>query len=157
MFSVQLLSRVHAGNLLLDRDGHIMHIDFGFVLSNNPGGVSFERAPFKLTKEFVQLMGGTRSSTFKAYRKLVVQAFLATRKHREKIILLVEMMYEGNEHLPCFAGGRKAVVDGLQQRFFPKSNTMQVVQKVHRLIDESTNNWRTRWYDKYQRCCVGIF
>lgn len=27
----------HNGNILLSRDGHIMHIDFGFFLSNAPG------------------------------------------------------------------------------------------------------------------------
>ncbi len=33
-----------------------MHIDFGFMLSNSPGGVSFEAAPFKLTRELLQVM-----------------------------------------------------------------------------------------------------
>lgn len=33
-----------------------MHIDFGFMLSNSPGGVNFESAPFKLTRELLQVM-----------------------------------------------------------------------------------------------------
>jgi len=42
----------HNGNILIDIEGHIMHIDFGFFLSNAPGkGVKFETAPFKLTAE----------------------------------------------------------------------------------------------------------
>lgn len=42
----------HNGNLLVDIEGHIMHIDFGFLLSNAPGkGIKFETAPFKLTLE----------------------------------------------------------------------------------------------------------
>lgn len=38
------------GNILVDRLGHIIHIDFGFILSVSPGGMNFESVPFKLTK-----------------------------------------------------------------------------------------------------------
>ena len=59
----------HNGNILIDADGHIVHIDFGFLLSNSPGGnINFESAPFKLTSEYVQLMGGARSPTFARFR-----------------------------------------------------------------------------------------
>jgi len=39
----------------LDEEGHIIHIDFGFMLSNSPGGVNFESAPFKLTRELLEV------------------------------------------------------------------------------------------------------
>lgn len=39
---------------MLDEEGHIIHIDFGFMLSNSPGGVNFESAPFKLTRELLE-------------------------------------------------------------------------------------------------------
>ena len=46
----------HNSNLLIDEDGHIIHIDFGFMLSNSPGGVNFESAPFKLTRELLEVI-----------------------------------------------------------------------------------------------------
>lgn len=51
--SRQLKDR-HNGNLLLDGDGHIIHIDFSFMLSHSPGGINFEAAPFKLTRELLE-------------------------------------------------------------------------------------------------------
>ena len=47
----------HNGNILLDAAGHVIHIDFGFMLSNSPGGVNFEAAPFKLTRELLEILG----------------------------------------------------------------------------------------------------
>uniref|UniRef100_K3XAX2 1-phosphatidylinositol 4-kinase n=1 Tax=Globisporangium ultimum (strain ATCC 200006 / CBS 805.95 / DAOM BR144) TaxID=431595 RepID=K3XAX2_GLOUD len=147
----------HNGNILLDTQGHVIHIDFGFLLTNSPGSnLNFERAPFKLTDEFVELMGGPRSSTFRYFRSLCIRAFLALQRNMEKIVLLVEMMFVGNADLPCFAGGKRTVIEGLRARLKPGERTSTCQVFVNQLIDQSINNWRTRWYDKYQRAWVGI-
>ena len=45
----------HNGNILLHREGYIIHIDFGFFLSNAPGkGVELEKkCPLKLISEYI--------------------------------------------------------------------------------------------------------
>lgn len=40
----------------MDDTGRLVHIDYGFLLSNSPGGVNFESAPFKLTRELLEVM-----------------------------------------------------------------------------------------------------
>lgn len=136
-----------------------MHIDFGFLLSNSPGkGFKFEKAPFKLTHEMVEILGGISSSKFKEFRELMTEGFMALQEHAEKIIILVEMMFMGQHDLPCFIEGEKTIKD-LKLRFFPNGTRManaECEKYVNALIKESYENWRTKAYDGFQRCCQGI-
>ena len=68
----------HNGNILLDRDGHIVHIDFGFFLTNAPGsvrGFKFESSPFKLTSEYMEVMGGKDGEMYVYFKSLLTKAF----------------------------------------------------------------------------------
>jgi hypothetical protein len=65
---------------MYDDQGHILHIDFGFILDICPGGIEFEASPFKLTTEMIELMGGNASTPmYKMFSELIVQAYLAVR------------------------------------------------------------------------------
>ena len=115
-YLLQLKDR-HNGNILLDRDGHLVHIDFGFMLSNSPGNIGFEAAPFKLPLEYIEVLGGIDSAAYKEFRRLFKEGFEAARKHCDRIIsefthrfysisrvdsvrllALVELMQKGPHH-----------------------------------------------------------
>ncbi|KAG9457270.1 hypothetical protein H6P81_001778 [Aristolochia fimbriata] len=147
----------HNGNLLMDEEGHIIHIDFGFMLSNSPGGVNFESAPFKLTRELLEVMDsdaeGVPSEFFDYFKVLCIQGFLTCRKHAERIILLVEMLQDSG--FPCFKGGPRTI-QNLRKRFHLSLTEEQCVSLVLSLISSSLDAWRTRQYDYYQRVLNGI-
>lgn len=88
--------RRHNGNILLDDTGHLIHIDFGFILSTSPRNLGFETSPFKLTQEFVDVMGGEESDMFRYFKLLILQGLLAARKHMDNLLILVEIMRSGN-------------------------------------------------------------
>jgi len=155
-FLLQIKDR-HNGNILLDNRGHLIHIDFGFFFLSSPGkNTGFESAPFKLTRDFVDLMGGPTSHHFRAFRELCARTFLCLRRHCYEITLLVEMLMVGNEDLNCFRGRPQDAVRELRERFRLDLNDRACHEYVNALVDESIENWRTRWYDRYQRFCVGV-
>ena len=99
------------GNILINNEGHLIHIDFGFLLSNAPGkGLKFENAPFKLSHDMVDCLGGVDGKYFADFRKLLKKGFLAVNKHRHKIIILVEIMWCGHgKQLDCFEKGQETI------------------------------------------------
>mmetsp|Transcript_22479 Transcript_22479/g.57045 ORF Transcript_22479/g.57045 Transcript_22479/m.57045 type:complete len:787 (+) Transcript_22479:66-2426(+) len=147
----------HNGNIMLTSDGHLVHIDFGYLLSNSPGGnMNFESAPFKLTNEYVELLGGTNSPLFRYFRYLLVRGFVEARRHRGKILQIVQTTLDfGGARWPCFRAGQ-ASVNALQQRFQPDMTATQYTNHVINLINDAQGNFRTRCYDGYQYCCQGI-
>ena len=146
----------HNGNILFDSEGHIIHIDFGFMFNNAPGSFKFESAPFKLTQEYLDVIGGLDSKCFRIWRTLVIQALMAARKHADKIILLVELMQKDSK-MPCFTGVTgPEVIQSLRERFLLGFTEKQVEEYVDKLIIGSLNNVFTRLYDVFQFYSNGI-
>ncbi|KAI8469708.1 MAG: hypothetical protein J3K34DRAFT_459251 [Monoraphidium minutum] len=152
----------HNGNIMLDDAGRLIHIDFGFMLTNAPGrlpgGVGFEGSPMKLTREVLEVMGsdsnGAPSEMFDYFKVLCIQGFLAARKQRERIITPVQVMSRSG--FPCFQGGGDRAVRALSGRFAPGLSEGEVVPHVLGLIGDSLDSWSTRQYDAYQRVLNGI-
>ncbi|KAJ1735240.1 Phosphatidylinositol 4-kinase pik1alpha (PI4-kinase)(PtdIns-4-kinase) [Coemansia biformis] len=144
----------HNGNILVDTSGHVIHIDFGFMLHNSPGSVGFEQAPFKLSMEYVDILGGRAGAKFAEFRDLLLAAFLALRRHADHICLLVEMMAKDSP-LPCLGGGQ-ATVAALRERFHPALSEQQIGDLVDSMLVSSCDNITTRMYDAFQYYSNGI-
>lgn len=65
---------------------HIIHIDFGFMLSNSPGNVGLEASPFKFPLEYVEVLGGLESEAYQDFKSLFREGFEAARKHCDSIV-----------------------------------------------------------------------
>ena len=81
--------------------------------------MQFEKAPFKFTPEFMEVMNGEKSKCFSIYRTLMIKGFMALQKEYRKIMVLIEMMLSVNKNLPCFVGG-PGIITELKARLFPK-------------------------------------
>lgn len=163
-YVLQLKDR-HNGNVLIDSEGHIIHIDFGFMLSNSPGSVGFEAAPFKLTHEYVDVLGGVGSQDYEDYKKLCKQAFqgtffhytliystllthnsLALRRSADNIIDLVAMMGRESK-MPCYNSGVAQATSALRQRFQLHLSADEAEAFVENdLIAKSFGSYYTRLY-----------
>uniref|UniRef100_A0A1A7X800 Phosphatidylinositol 4-kinase beta n=1 Tax=Iconisemion striatum TaxID=60296 RepID=A0A1A7X800_9TELE len=143
----------HNGNILLDANGHIIHIDFGFILSSSPKNLGFETSAFKLTTEFVDVMGGSDGDMFNYYKMLMLQGLIAARKHMDRVLQIVEIMQQGSQ-LPCFHGS--STMRGLKERFHMSLTEEQLQLLIDQLVDGSMRSLTTKLYDGFQYLTNGI-
>ncbi len=171
---MQLKDR-HNANIMIDRKGHLIHIDFDYFISNSPGNnLHFENAPFKLTTEYIEVMGGEKSECFAHFRQLMIKGMLAIQKEYKRIMVLIEMMLNVNRNLPCFVD-RGRIISEIHSRVFPKRKGSDYDNQVMsekeaevfvdryclgcdggRLISEAYGSLRTKFYDIYQYYSQGI-
>lgn len=146
----------HNGNIMIDNEGHVVHIDFGFMLSNSPGSVGFEAAPFKLTYEYVELLGGLEGEPFKKFVRLTKEAFKTLRKYADQFASMCEIMQKDSSQ-PCFNAGDQTSIQ-LRQRFHLELTNDECDDFVEQfLIGKSLGSIYTRLYDHFQLLSQGIY
>ena len=146
----------HNGNILLDLNGNLIHIDFGFILGISPGNLNFESAPFKLTKEYVEIMGGENSNEFKYFKKLICDGMIECKNHVEILCKIIEIMSHGST-MPCFdKKDVKKIIDCFRERFYEKKNDEEIKKIVDEMIYKSNDNFWTNKYDLFQQVTNNI-
>ncbi|KJH42091.1 phosphatidylinositol 3- and 4-kinase [Dictyocaulus viviparus] len=152
----------HNGNILIDAEGHLIHIDFGFILSISPRNLGFETSPFKLTSELIGVMGGVDSDLYIYFKTLLLRGIIAARKHHERVMTIVQIMSQGS-CLPCFRGG-SAMLRALKDRFHMTCTDTELqrlvgdffLNMVDNLVEQSLDSLTTRLYDNFQYYTNGI-
>ena len=52
--------------------------------------------PFKFLSEYIDILGGLNSETFHTFRRVFFKGFAAARKHQDRILILVKMLYSSH-------------------------------------------------------------
>jgi phosphatidylinositol kinase/protein kinase (PI-3 family) len=93
-----------------------------------------EKAPWKLTKEMVEVMGGKKSDHFALYVKLCTQALIEARNHSEAVVTMMEiMLYKSS--FPAFRYNPNAAKD-FRKRLMLNKSDKELPAAVLKLIEE---------------------
>ncbi|CAF1456162.1 unnamed protein product, partial [Adineta steineri] len=144
LFMLQIKDR-HNGNIMIDDDGHIVHIDFGFMFESSPGGNMRFEPDIKLTAEMILIMGDLTAPAFQWFKELCIKGYLALRPYRHDFITLVALMLDTG--LPCFRGH---TLEQLNARLKPDSSEAEAGRYMHEVINRCAHSLRTRLYDYIQ-------
>jgi phosphatidylinositol 4-kinase A len=137
----------HNGNIMIDADGNIIHIDFGFIFDWSPGGdMRFETADFKFTKEMIKILGGDKKAPgYQLFVRNTIQGFLAVRKFAKQICDLAYFSFHSG--LPCF---KERSMRLLKKRFRSELSECEAAEVMRKIINNAHTKWTTKVYDQVQ-------
>ncbi|ORY92203.1 kinase-like domain-containing protein [Syncephalastrum racemosum] len=124
----------HLDNLLLAPDGHLFHVDFGFILGHDPKPFP---PPMKLCKEMIEAMGGADSAQYSQFRQHCYTAFSTLRRNANLILNLFALMVDAN--VPDIKLEPDKAVIKVKDKFRLDLSEEAAIQYFQGLIDESVN------------------
>ena len=133
----------HLDNLLLTHEGHLFHIDFGYILGRDPKPYP---PPFKLSKDMVEAMGGAQSEEMRRFRSHCYNAFLILRKQANLILNLFALMVKSS--VQDIALDPHKTVMKVQDKYRLDLNDEQAVRYFQELIDESVSALFAQFVEK---------
>lgn len=131
----------HLENLLLSKDGHFFHADFGYILGQDP-------KPFpplmKLPIQIIEGMGGYNDINYKLFCQYCFITYITLRKNASLILNLVQLMI--NTSIPALRTGienseaeKMELLWKVQEKFMLDMNDEEAVLHFQNLIDSSVN------------------
>ena len=122
----------HLENLMIDRNGRLFHIDFGYILGKDPKPMP---PPIKLCKEMVECMGGKGSKRYEEFQQKCVNAYWVLRDNARVIVNMFYLMIDsGIPELNNIDNLKK-----LHEKFVPQKNKQEASNYILDNLKESVD------------------
>lgn len=86
----------HLENLMLRDNGSMFHLDFGFILGNNPTEKTLWNSPIRINIPMVLGMGGLKHQNYQKFKSLTIDAFLYLRNCKNLILNMLTIMVDSS-------------------------------------------------------------
>ncbi|KPI84367.1 putative PI3-kinase [Leptomonas seymouri] len=136
----------HLENILLTQDGRLLHIDFGYVLGNDPKPFP---PPMKINREMVEVLGGPQSTGFMEFKLYCCSAYNILRKHASLLLhmLLLGAHAENMSQVTGEGGDPRVNLLKVQEKLRLDLTNAQATQYLQNVIADSVGSIFTNLWD----------
>ncbi|KEG07911.1 phosphatidylinositol 3-kinase [Trypanosoma grayi] len=136
----------HLENILVAHDGRLLHIDFGYILGNDPKPFP---PPMKINKEMVEALGGPQSEGYTEFKSYCCSSYNIIRKHAQLILSMMLLMVDAS--IPQISGDGKldprVNLLKVQDKLRLDLSNAQAAQYIQNVIADSVGSIFTNLWD----------
>lgn len=108
----------HLDNILLRQDGCLFHVDYGFVLGQDPKPVSTPK--MRISEEMLAVLGGVESEAYKRFKELCSRIYNCLRRHVNLWVCMLSLLTDAVP--PIKENGvidKERLMNEIRKRFVP--------------------------------------
>lgn len=131
----------HLDNIMLKTDGSLFHIDYGFVLGQDPK-VMLQKPRMRITQEMLNAMGGKGGLAYGRFQALCTVIYNCLRRHINVFVCLLRLFVEAIPSIRGVDGPFKEanVMKEVVRRFVPGETDQQAEVHLYTQLEDSTVN-----------------
>ena len=122
----------HLDNIMITEEGKLFHIDFGYILGQDPKLLSPE---IRLTPEMIDAMGGINSKYYGLFKKYCGIGYNCMRRHAPIFYTILLDMIDFNPPLKNNNFTKEQIRQHIINRFIPGENYVNAVRQINHKID----------------------
>ena len=137
----------HLDNIMITKDGSLFHIDFGYILGNDPKPISPD---IRLTPEMIDAMGGINSKYYSKFKNYCGVAYNCLRRHAPIFYVLLLNL---TECVPAIDDNitPENIKEHIIQRFMPGENYKEAEEQFNHKIDKNSNTYSEDIIDYFHK------
>jgi phosphatidylinositol 3-kinase len=129
----------HLENILVTRDGKLLHIDFSYILGDDPKNLKVE---MKITQDMVNMLGGSGSKYFKTFKENCTLAYKKIRLRSSLWYILLSYLNFSVPSIDAFKYTESIIKNHIIERLLPGENDKQASMQIIDIVDRSS---KTSW------------
>ncbi len=134
----------HLNNIMIHKSGYLFHIDFGYILGNDP---KFRVTYIRLSDDMLDALGGKNSENYGIFKKKCSKIFNCLRKHLGIISsLLTVLTLNDNTTIT-----KEHLTNELINRFEPGEKYLDAGDHIRTIVDNSHDNITSSIFDVLYR------
>lgn len=129
----------HLENILVTKDGKLLHIDFSYILGDDPKNLKVE---MKITEDMVNMLGGINSKFYNIFKENCSLAYKKMRLRSSLWYILLSYLNFSLPSIDAFKYTKLVIKNHIIERLLPGENNSEASMQIIDIVDRSS---KTSW------------
>ena len=127
----------HLENIMVTKNGKLLHIDFSYLLGDDPKKLNIE---MKITEDMLNMLGGSTSETFNIFKTQCTNAYKKIRLRSSLWYVLLTYLVFSIPSIDYYKYNEESIKNHVIERLVPGEKDSEASMQIIDIVERSSRN-----------------